>query len=646
MDRKEEFEQIDTIIKLFERGVEKFGQRPLILEKKDGKYQPTTYAQVKEDALDFAASLLTIGIAKGDRIGLMAEGRKDWLVAELGMLYIGAINVPLSVKLDAETETAFRLSHSESRMVIVSASQAPKVESIADRLPSLEKIIYLDQKGTSPRALSFADMCQSGHQWRSLPDNQAQLDAIVASISPDDLANISYTSGTTADPKGIMLSQHNYAANALQSCTRISITPDDVTLTILPWDHSFAHTACLYCFIYYGGSIAAQEIGRTPIETLKNIPKNINEVRPTVMMSVPALSKAFRKNIEGSIRQKGKTTERLFRFFLRVTIAYNGNWKNRGCGYRILLAPLKALGDKLIFSKVRAGFGGRLKFFIGGGALLDIELQRFFAAVGMPIMQGYGLSEASPVISANALHAGIFGSSGKVVDFMDLTIRDADNNILPTGEQGEIVIRGHNVMKGYWRNEAASKDSLRDGWLYTGDMGYVTKDNFLFVLGRFKSLLIGNDGEKHSPEGIEESIVELSPYIDQCMLYNNQCNYTSGFVVPNIQALRNALKDEGLDLSTDEGIRRALVLIQSSINEYKAGGHYASLFPERWLPAATVVLPEAFTEQNKLLNSTMKMVRGKVCERFKAELAFAYTPEAKDILNPTNIANLRQWIKQ
>ncbi len=646
MSRKEEFDSIDTIIKLFERGVEKFGNRPLIHEKIDGKYRSTTYAEVKEEALNFAASLVEAGIEKGDRIGLMAEGRKAWLVAELGMMYIGAVNVPLSVKLDAATDIVFRLSHSESRMVIVSASQAAKVESIADQVPSLEKIIFLDQKGSGSNALSFSEMCESGKQWRANAENRAKLDEIVANISGDDLANISYTSGTTADPKGIMLTQHNYAANTMQSCTRISITPNDVTLTILPWDHSFAHTACLNCFIYYGASIAAQEIGRTPIETLKNIPKNINEIRPTVMMSVPALSKAFRKNIENGIRKKGKTTERLIKIIHKVSYAYNGKWFDRGKGWRKLLAPLKVLGDKLIFSKIKASFGGNLKFFIGGGALLDIELQRFFAAVGMPIMQGYGLSEASPVISTNALNAGKFGSSGKIVSFMELTIRDAEANVLPLGEKGEIVIRGHNTMKGYWRNEAATAESLKDGWLFTGDMGYVDADNFLYVLGRFKSLLIGNDGEKYSPEGIEESLVEQSALIDQCMLYNNQNNYTVGFVVPSISALKSALSEEGLDITTNEGVERALNLIQSDINEYKNGGRLAGLFPERWLPAATVVLPEAFTEQNKMLNSTMKMVRGKVCEHFANELKFAYTPEAKSINNGVNAENLRKWLKQ
>ncbi len=184
---------------------------------------------------------------------------------------------------------------------------------------------------------------------------------------------------------------------------------------------------------------------------------------------------------------------------------------------------------------MREAFGGKLKFFIGGGALLDNELQRFFYAIGIPVYQGYGLTEAAPVISANCPEAVKFGSSGKLVKYLDVKICDSDGNTLAPGEKGEIVVRGDNVMKGYWKNQKATEEVLKNGWLHTGDMGYFSPDGFIYVLGRFKSLLIGNDGEKFSPEGIEEAIVEQSAFIDQVMLYNNQDPYTVGMIVPNIR---------------------------------------------------------------------------------------------------------------
>jgi long-chain acyl-CoA synthetase len=633
-----------TLIELFEKSVENFSSNPLMWEKVNGKYISYSYSQIREEVLHFGAGLMSIGINKGDRIGLIAEGRTDWLVAELGMFYAGAINVPLSVKLDAGSEIAFRLNHSGARMIIVSWTQAGKIEEVLSELPGMEKIIYLDEIAEeADHRLSFNKIKEFGKEFLKNPKNKNSFEERWKSVQPDDLANISYTSGTTADPKGIMLSQNNYAENARQGNTLMDITSDYKTLTILPWDHSFAHSACLYCFIMKGASIAGQEIGKTAFETLKNIPKNINEIKPDIMMSVPALSKAFRKNIEGGIRSKGKMAETLFNQGLKIAYCYNADGFSKGKGLRILLKPLYAFYDKILFSKIRASFGGNLKFFIGGGALLDIELQRFFAAIGIPVMQGYGLSESSPIISSNALHACKFGSSGRLVKYLDLKICDYDGNELPQGQKGEIVVKGGNVMVGYWKNEKATTETVKDGWLYTGDMGFMDRDGFLVVLGRFKSLLISSDGEKFSPEGIEEMIVDQSPYIEQCMLYNNQNPYTTGMIVPNITAINHALEHKGIKPGSDDGNNTTLTMIQHEIDAYKTHGKHAGMFPDRWLPATWVMVPESFNEQNHLMNSTMKIVRGKIVEYFAKELQFLYTPEAKNIFNELNLRAIDKW---
>ncbi len=301
------------------------------------------------------------------------------------------------------------------------------------------------------------------------------------------------------------------------------------------------------------------------------------------------------------------------------------------------------LYDKILFSKIRKSFGNKLEFFIGGGALLDIELQRFFYALGIPMCQGYGLSEAAPCISSNVPDAIKFGASGRLVKFLDLKICDPDNNELLSGETGEIVVRGDNVMLGYWNNPKSTAEALRNGWLHTGDRGYMDSDGFLYVLGRFKSLLIGSDGEKYSPEGIEEALIEQSPYIDQCMIFNNQNAYTSGMIVPNMPSINREIEKRGLKPGTEEASNEALRIIQHEVDAYKSGGKFADSFPERWLPSSIVILPEAFTEQNQLLNSTMKMGRGKISEYFKAELDFLYTPEAKNIINKINIDALKKW---
>ena len=631
-----------TIIELFETSVAKFPHNIYLWEKRKGKYEGTTYRQTHELVLRFGAGLVALGLQKGDRVGLISEGRNAWIISELGILYAGGINVPLSVKLDSGSELKFRLAHSGSKMIVVSKGHAAKVEAIRNELPGFEKVIYLDGK-ENPGAndISYNEVLAKGDAY--LKTHRIDFEAIYQSIQPNDIANISYTSGTTADPKGIMLSQLNYASNVVQANTLMSITEDWKTLALLPWDHSFAHTACLYCFMYNGASIAALELGKTPMETLKNIPKNIKEIQPNVMMSVPALAKNFRKGIEAGIRQKGPVAEKLFNHALKIAYKYNGHGWDRGKGNRAIYKPLLDLYDKIIFKKIREGFGGNLRLFIGGGALLDIELQRFFYAIGMPICQGYGLSEASPVISSNALHAIKFGSSGRLVKYMELKICDVDGLELPLGEKGEIVVKGDNVMVGYWNNPKATAETIKNGWLYTGDMGTMDKDGFLYVLGRFKSLLIGNDGEKFSPEGIEEALIDKSPYIDQCMLYNNQNPWTSGMIVSNMAAIKRELDRRGIKAGTDQAMIETLKIIQNEVDEYKAGGKFENSFPERWIPATIAVLPEAFTEQNQLLNSTMKMVRGKITEHFKAELEFLYTPEAKNIQNKLNIEAVRKW---
>ncbi len=629
-----------TIIDLFETSVSRFSDNVYMWEKRNGEYKGTTYREIRADVLRFAAGLLKLGLKRGDRVGLISEGRNAWLISELGILYAGGINVPLSVRLDAQSELAFRLNHSGAVMVIVSGIQAPKAEEIRKGLPELKKVIFLDGKeNPGPGDICFEEVLQLGD--RFLAEEPGTLEEIYRSIGPDDLANISYTSGTTADPKGIMLSHLNYTANTIQANTLMTIDETYRTLALLPWDHSFAHTACLYCFMYNGASVASVEQGKTAIEALRNVPKNIREIKPHIMMSVPALAKNFRKNIESAIQKKGKLTTRLFNLALRTAYRYNGSGWDRGKGSRIFLKPLVALFDKILFSKIRENFGGEMKFFIGGGALLDTELQRFFYAIGIPMCQGYGLSESSPVISSNAIHAIKFGSSGKLVKNMELKILDEKGKEMPLGEKGEIVVKGDNVMAGYWKNPAATADTIRNGWLHTGDMGYMDADGFLYVLGRFKSLLIGNDGEKFSPEGIEEALVDQSPYIDQAMLHNNQNPYTVGLILPNMAALARELEKRSISKETDLYYETALSIVQQEVDAYKKGGKYEGLFPERWLPTTIAVLPEPFSDTNGLINTSMKMVRGKITNYFAKELDFLYKPEAKNIINPVNLKAIR-----
>ena len=628
-----------TIIDFVEKYTNEFSELTFLREKVDGVWTETSFRATREEAHKIGAGLVALGLKKGDKVSLLSQGRNLWITSELGILYAGGVNVPLSIKLTESIDLLFRIQHSESRYVIVSEQQLPKIRSIIKDCPLVEKIIVLDPiEDYQANEIAITDVIAMGEEY--LKEHAEEWKALYESIGPDDYANISYTSGTTADPKGILLTHRNYTANVEQGASVIYCDKGDVMLIILPLDHCFAHVAGFYTMMSYGGSIATVPVGKTAIATLKNIPIAIKEVKPMLMLSVPALARNFRKSIETSIKAKGKVVERLYEFALNNAIKYNKEYWNRG-GWQAWRWPLVKIFDKIIFKAVREGFGGRMKFFVGGGALLDIELQRYFCAVGMPMFQGYGLSEATPIICANSNGHAIFGSSGRIVSPLDLKICDDEGNEVPHGEKGEIVIKGENVMAGYWKNPETTAKTRVDGWLHTGDMGYVTDKHpgYLWVVGRFKSLLISADGEKYSPEGYEDSLTDGSKYIEQVILHNNQDPYTIVLIVPNKEALKEYVKAQAIDPTTEAGKKAMIQKIQDEVNEYK-NGKYAGLFPEQWLPKAIAVLPEAFTEQNHMVNSTMKIVRGKVEEYYADRIEYAYTLEGKELFNEKNIASL------
>ncbi|MBR5803337.1 MAG: AMP-binding protein [Bacteroidaceae bacterium] len=630
-----------TLVDLFEASVSKYPNNTFLLEKTGKQFEPTTYTQVKEQVYRLGAGLQALGVKKGDTMALLSEGRNLWVIGELAMFYAGAINVPLSIKLEESNDLLFRLKHGDVKFIMVSGTQLKKIRAIKDQLTLVEKIIVFDeQKEYEDKEISVQEVQKMGDEFLKNHTMEEFL-SVAQSIQNDDYATITYTSGTTADPKGVVLTHRNYTANVEQSLTLVNITEDWRTLIILPLDHCFAHVVGFYIMMSVGATAATTQVGRTPLETLKNIPLNIKEVRPHFILSVPALAKTFKKNIEQGIRAKGPTTVKLFNFGLKVRQVYFGESNLDFKGFRYLLKPLVWLFDKILFSKVRESFGGELRFFIGGGALLDKDLQKFYVGVGMPMYQGYGLSEATPVISSNGPDLYRFGSSGKLVKPIDLKICDSEGKELPVGEMGEIVVKGENVMAGYWKNPESTAETVRDGYLYTGDLGYMTKEGLLYVKGRFKSLLIGSDGEKYSPEGIEEAFVEKSRYIDQVMLYNNQSAYTTAVVVPNRDQLVRKLKEQGLGLDTEEGRKAALQKLESELNKYKKGGEFEGMFPERWLPSCFAVLSEPFTEQNQMINSTMKMVRGKIEKAYADRIAYMYTAEGKQLLNQQNLDALK-----
>ena len=618
-----------TIIDFVNEYVDKYQNDTYLREKVNGVWTETSFIKTRDEARLIAAGFMSLGLNKGDKVSLLAEARPMWVITEFGILFAGGVDVPLSYKLESDYDLTFRINHSDSRFIVASEMEIEKVRRVIAQCPAIEKVIVMDDIPLQEGEIYLKDVREAGVKF--IEEHPGELEARMASVGPDDYANISYTSGTTADPKGILLTHRNYTANVAQGASVISIDRGDIMLIILPMDHCFAHVAGLYTMMSYGGSIATVP-GKTPQAQLRNIIPTMKEIKPQVMLTVPAISRSFKKAIENGVKAKGKTTEKLYNMALKNARAYYKDYYNQG-GAQFWRKPFVKLFDKIIFSKIRETFGGKMKFCVGGGALLDIELQRYFCAIGMPTFQGYGLSEATPIICSNAPGFARFGSSGRIVSPMECTIRDDENRILPNGQTGEIVIKGENVMAGYWKNPEATAETIVDGWLHTGDRGYICKEDprYLYVTGRFKILLISSDGEKYSPEGYEDNLAVVSKYIDNVILHNNQSPYTIVLVVPNKEALRAAAPGDK---------EAQLRLIQADVDSYRKGGIRAGRFPEKWLPTAIVVCEEPFTEKNGLVNSTGKVVRGKVEKHFEKRIEYAYTPEGKQLINPQNMAAL------
>ena len=492
-----------TIVDVFEHSASAYADNTFLMEKVGTTWVNSTYREVQEQVYQLGAGLQRLGVKRGDCMALLSEGRNLWIVSELAMFYAGAINVPLSIKLEERNDLLFRMKHGDVRFIIVSGTQLKKVRAIRAELTDVRQVIVLDKQAHyEPGEIGIDEVMELGRTHLEGVSKEA-FKRIGLSLRNDDLATITYTSGTTADPKGVCLTHRNYTANVEQCLSRVAIDSSWRTLIILPLDHCFAHVVGFYVMMMQGAAVATVQNGRSPMETLKNIPLNIREVRPHFILSVPALAKSFKKNIEQSIHKQGPKVERLFEVATEIRRRYYGESCLDGKGMRWLLRPAVALADKLLLSKVRESFGGELRFFIGGGALLDKELQRFYIGIGLPMYQGYGLSEATPVISTNTPDYYRLGSSGKLVQPLELRICDAEGKELPTGQQGEIVVKGENVMAGYWKNPEATAQTVRDGWLYTGDMAKEDEDGFIYLVDRKKDVIISG-GENLYPVQIED----------------------------------------------------------------------------------------------------------------------------------------------
>ncbi len=640
-----------TVLQMLDDAAEKWGASAYAHRKTDAGWMAVSFAQARATSREIAAWLLASGARSGDAFIVIGEGSPEWIMSEFGLLMAGCVSVPLSIKLLPE-EIPFRINHSQAKGVVTTKNQLAKVLGALDEIGNKElRILYMDDDPdwaraeaarhgvSSDRVTGFREASQAGRS--AMARVGAELDRIAAAVEEDDTVTICYTSGTTGNPKGIMLTHLNYWTNCHDAVKAIVFPPGWRSLVILPVDHSFAHTAGIYTALVCGVSLYFVDSRGGGMGTLRNIPINLLEAKSHFLFTVPSLSGNFMRKIIAGVEEKGGIIEKLFKAGIAAGIAWNGNgFNNPGFGVRLKSFFPYFLARLIVFSTIKKKvFGPSIQYCVGGGALLDVKQQEFFAALGAPIYQGYGLTEAAPVISANTPPRHKFGTSGVLMRSIELKIVKSDGSLAKTGETGEIVIRGGNVMKGYFRNPEATCAALRDGWLYTGDLAYQDKDGFLVVVGREKALLIAEDGEKYSPEDIEEAVGFSTDVIDQIMAYCDHRKYTAALVTLNTAKVERLVKEGGIASADD-----LLALLKEELYRFR-GDPKAKKVQVAWVPAVFLIVPAPFNEKDGTINSMLKLVRHRIVDVHRELIEYAYTREGSRTENARNLQTLASMFK-
>jgi len=544
---------LETLVDLLEHACATYRKPNALQVKRNGMYQPISSEELLGSVQQVGAGLAKLGVRKGDRVALLSENRPEWAISDQGILSIGAINVPFYATLPA-AQIADLLLDSETCAIIVSTQlQLEKVLSIASRIPSLRQIVVMDAvSGAPPQAMRFAALQEIGQA--ALQENRAAFEAMREQVHADDVASIIYTSGTTGIPKGVMLTHRNIVTNVLDSAEAFDVSVSDVALSFLPLCHIFQRTVD-YLMLHRGVSIAYAE-------NFETVPQNMQEVRPTVVSSVPRFFEKMYARINEAMRSSPPKKQKLMVWALAVGKDYSRRVLNKEPVSGVL--KLKhAVADRLVFSKLRAKLGGRLRFFISGGAPLDKELADFFFSVGVMILEGYGLTETSPVIAVNRRHSFKLGTVGQALRHVEVKI----------AEDGEILTRGPAVMLGYYKRDAETREVMAGGWFHTGDIGSLDAEGFLKITDRKKDLIVTASGKNVAPQKIE-GMLKTNPYFVNVVAVGDKRPFISALVVPNADKVKAQAASMGLASGSYTDLLRAaavkeflLAQIQSSTRD-------------------------------------------------------------------------------
>jgi long-chain acyl-CoA synthetase len=581
-------------------------QKPMLIGRaRGGQIAGESGKAFFERVRDLSLGLSALGMEAGDRVALIAESRPEWLVVDFAVLTAGAVTVPVYPTLSAAQEK-YILEDSAAKIVVVSTTlQLEKIQEIRHQLPSLQAVIVMDAAaaaGQTPSVFSLDAIAERGHakmvgEWgvgRAFHET-------ARAVTPEQLATIIYTSGTTGEPKGVMLTHAALVANLMGGARALEVTHEDVALSFLPLSHAFERMVA-YIYLFVGMTVVFAE-------SFDTIGRDIVLVRPTIVTGVPRVYEKLYARIFEKAESGSGPRVALFHWAVRAGLS-KARAMLRGRQAGIFDRWQARLADRLVFERVREGLGGRIRYFVSGSAPLAHDIAEFFFAAGLPIIEGYGLTETAPILTVNPPDAPRIGTVGRALPGVELRVAD----------DGEILARGPNIMAGYYNKPAATADALKDGWFHTGDVGTLDADGYLSITDRKKDLLVTSGGKKVAPQPIE-TVLKRSPLVSEAIILGERRKFIAALIIPDFPALERRLRELGRPpASRDELVTRddVLALYQELVD---ALNRDLSQF-ERIKKIA--LLPTELTIESGELTPSLKVKRKVVQERWREVIERIY----------------------